>query len=325
MQERSRHFADGHVLEALKAVGLYDTVQDPCWAGTLWLPSDAAFVSALAALGWAPPGATPSAARADGAAAVPIAPDLLAEVLAYHVTPQVVAVADLADAETTLPTVQGSPLTVRLRPDAIGAEGVGSNVTVVKADVEACNAVAHLLDNVLLPMPLPAAAAARECAFSTVDAETLWDLLAEDPELAVFAAAANATGRAPVLRDPGTEATVFAPSNDACRRVLDAINATADALFEDYAALTTLVDYHLTGRVLGLADLTEGATVPSALMDGTELTITADEGGYTDEFPFFEPPSRTVAGANNAAEILGGGSACRGAVYKISDVLVPPP
>ena len=35
LMERSRHFADGHVLEALKAVGLYDTVQDPCWSGTV--------------------------------------------------------------------------------------------------------------------------------------------------------------------------------------------------------------------------------------------------------------------------------------------------
>ena len=237
------------MLAALKAVGLYDTVADPCWAGTLWLPSDAAFASALAALGWAPPGATPPATRADGAssdAATPIGPDLLAEVLAYHVTPAVVAAADLADAETTLPTVQGAPLTVRLRPDAVGepaieAEGVGANATVVKADVEACNAMAHLLDGVLLPVPVAAAAAARECAFSTVDADTLWDLLAADPELAVFAAAANATGRAAVLRERATEATVFAPSNAAFRRLLDSINATADALFADPAALMTLV------------------------------------------------------------------------------------
>ena len=57
-----------------------------------------------------------------------------------------------------LGTVEGQPLTVRIKKGTVTIVGSGSRARVVQADVQASNGVAHVIDTVLLPPDAP------ECA-----------------------------------------------------------------------------------------------------------------------------------------------------------------
>lgn len=73
--------------------------------------------------------------------------DQLVAVLKYHVISGEVMSADLAGAETTTVTVEGSEITI----DATGADVLVGNAKVTTADIEASNGVIHVIDAVLLP------------------------------------------------------------------------------------------------------------------------------------------------------------------------------
>lgn len=79
---------------------------------------------------------------------------LLLGVLSYHVIPgAAVTAAELTDGQE-LETLLGDtiPLTVKKAGDDVTFEGVGSDASVVIPDVEACAAVVHVIDAVLLPV-----------------------------------------------------------------------------------------------------------------------------------------------------------------------------
>jgi uncharacterized surface protein with fasciclin (FAS1) repeats len=75
-------------------------------------------------------------------------PDLVKDILLYHVAEGTFSASDLAELETVA-TVQGSEIVVSVDDDEnIVLDDVA---TVVEADIEAANGVIHVIDNVLLP------------------------------------------------------------------------------------------------------------------------------------------------------------------------------
>ena len=117
---------------------------DPTDTYTVLAPTNEAFADLLAALG------------ANGLEDIPL--ETLTEVLAYHVIPSAAIFStDLVDG-AVVTTLGGAELTVDLTsaPGSVIFDGIGSDATVVIADVEAGNSVVHVIDAVLLPFsPAP--------------------------------------------------------------------------------------------------------------------------------------------------------------------------
>lgn len=132
------------LLAALEAAGLVDALNNPDDELTVFAPTDAAFATALEALGLT--------------AEELLASEDLAGILAYHVTAE-----GVLDAATVIGAAPVEALPT-LNPDATlkvevidgsvvindGAEPLGGS-TVVQADVFASNGVIHVIDVVLLP------------------------------------------------------------------------------------------------------------------------------------------------------------------------------
>ena len=76
-------------------------------------------------------------------------PNLLREVLEYHVVPHTEYSAGLYDGEL-LPTLDSNHDTIQVHVDSTGVR-VNQNGHVTTADVDATNGVVHLIDNVLIP------------------------------------------------------------------------------------------------------------------------------------------------------------------------------
>merc|ERR1712157_485447 len=123
------------LVEAVVAGGLLDAIADPAAELTVFAPTNDAFVELLGALG------------AEGLDDIPV--ETLVEVLTYHVVPAVAFAEDLSDGQV-LPTLNGAELVVDLTSGVV-IDGIGSDATVVNADVPAGLSVVHVIDTVLLP------------------------------------------------------------------------------------------------------------------------------------------------------------------------------
>ena len=123
------------LVEAVVAGGLLDAVADPAAELTVFAPINQAFLDLLDAIG------------AEGLDDIPT--DLLVDVLTYHVVPAVAFAEDLSDGQV-LPTLNGAELVVDLTSGVV-IDGIGSDATVVNADVAAGLSVVHVIDTVLLP------------------------------------------------------------------------------------------------------------------------------------------------------------------------------
>jgi uncharacterized surface protein with fasciclin (FAS1) repeats len=139
------------LVEAVIAADLVGLFVDPTDAYTVLAPTNEAFGDLLAALG------------AGGLEDIPL--ELLTDVLAYHVIPSAAIFStDLVDG-AVVTTLGGAELTVDLTsvPGSVIFDGIGSDATVVIADVEAGNSVVHVIDTVLLPIPPPAPEPPSNC------------------------------------------------------------------------------------------------------------------------------------------------------------------
>jgi len=120
---------------ALKAAGLVDTLKGP-GPFTVFAPTDAAFAKI--------PKADLDALLKDKAK--------LAAVLTYHVVPGKVMAKDVKPG--AVKTVEGDSFMVRVD----GGKVMVDNATVTKTDIAADNGVIHVIDTVILPKEVPAAA-----------------------------------------------------------------------------------------------------------------------------------------------------------------------
>lgn len=172
---------------------------------------------------------------------------LLQKVLTYHVVPSArLEAADLRDGQL-VSTLQGDLLEIGISNGTVTVNGA----TVVQADVEASNGIAHVIDGVLVPETNIV-----ERAILTPQTQTLVD-------------AVVAGDLAGTLSGPGPF-TVFAPVNAA----FEALGTeTLDALLDpaNQALLQKILTYHVIPGEIRAADLTDGASVTT--VEGTPVTI----------------------------------------------------
>lgn len=97
-------------------------------------------------------------------------------------------------------------------------------------------------------------------------------------QFGTLVAAIKAAGLVDALKAPGP-ITVFAPTEDAFKNALTAMNKTADELLADTETLTKILKYHVvSGKYMAsdVAALEDGTTVDT--LQGEPITIYTKEG-----------------------------------------------
>merc|ERR1711920_10590 len=289
------------LVAAVSSAGLIDFLSNKTLAVTVLAPTDEAFANLLTTL--------------DISAEELLSSDLLTDVLNYHIIPAVAFAADLTDG-ATLPTQNGETLNVSLA-DGVTFEGVGSSASVVFADVPACDSVIHVIDDVLLPIPLltqePGPPEVEEpTPEEPVPAECL--SIAETAvaaNLTTLVAAVTAAGLADFLSDKSQTLTVLAPTDEAFAELLATLGATPDELLSNTDLLTSVLTYHVIETPVFAADLVDGAEVPTS--NGESLTVDLSDGV-------------SFIGVGSTASVVSADvTACDSVIHVIDAVLLPEP
>ncbi|MEO1233058.1 MAG: fasciclin domain-containing protein [Myxococcota bacterium] len=249
------------LVSALETAGLTAALQGTD-AFTLFGPDEAAFAAA---------------------GALPTDPDLLANLLLYHVLP-FEADSTVVAQGTALRTSAGLRLPVDRAASPITVDGAG----VTTLDVRARNGVLHVIDRVLMPPNAP----------------ELVGALTETSTLAAVLGMASASVQNAVAA-PGP-ITVFAPVNAG----FDAIDSAS--LLADPAFLDEVLSFHVSqGQVL-LSDLQTGQSLTMA--NGQTLTVQVRVGG---EIVLADASSRTVRIVESDLRVA------NGVVHLVDRVLLP--
>ncbi|CAG9462131.1 unnamed protein product [Pedinophyceae sp. YPF-701] len=126
------------LVEAARGAGLLGALERPEFSGTLFAPTEAAFLGLLEDLG----------VSKDALLGNKV---LLGDVLKYHVVPgRAAKAADLEDGQS-LTTLGGTTLTVNRGESGVRIVGRGSSAAVTSPDALSCYGVVHTIDAVLLP------------------------------------------------------------------------------------------------------------------------------------------------------------------------------
>jgi len=206
----------------------------------------------------------------------------LADILTYHVLGTEV----LSSAVTNGAIVQPLSTTNTLKLTATADGDVFVNQAQVTAvDINADNGVVHVLDAVVLPI------------------ETVVDV-ALDNGFSTLATAVVTAELLPVLTDPFSEFTVFAPTNAAFDNLATALNTDLAGIL----ALPNLADvltYHVVDGTVLSTQLTAG---PVATVNGEDVIVTLSNGVQI----------------NDATVTLADVLADNGVVHVVDGVLLPP-
>ncbi|GMH41050.1 hypothetical protein BSKO_08960 [Bryopsis sp. KO-2023] len=317
------------LLEAVKAAGLVDTVNNPDAGLTIFAPTNEAFEAALAALGV-------TAADLLGNK------ELLTEILTYHVLPIPYKAADFGEGRdfTTLlgansPCGAGD-VSVKPSDEGVTIAGGASTAKVVTADVEACSTVIHVIDAVLLSCPF---AAEEEPTPATI-VEPVVEVAKEKPVekkcttvvetaqsagLTTLLAAVTAAGLADTVNNPEAGLTIFAPTNEAFAKALKALDMTAEQLLADKDLLTTILTYHVLPTSYSARQLLGKKKVTTLLEEGTVCgsgDVAATELKVRRRWLFFGPV--VVIGKGSHAKVVKGDvKACTTTIHVIDFVLLP--
>jgi transforming growth factor-beta-induced protein len=213
--------ADPSVLEALSS---------PDVALTVFAPTDAAFVALTEALG------------AEATAELLASPEVLTDILLYHVVGMPVMSGDVVagieaaamfNMSLTVPTLNGQFLDIAATEEG-GVTVDGANLNLEMVDIEASNGVIHVIDAVLVPEDRPLVTLVNDLA------------AAEEPSFTVLSAALAAAGFMDTEEAPAlTDVTVFAPTDEAFVAALEALGVTAEDLLGDTELLTSILTYHV--------------------------------------------------------------------------------
>ena len=311
------------LVAAVDAAGLGETLSG---AGpfTVLAPTDAAFATALEALGL-----TAEELLADTAT--------LTEILTYHVLPQAADSQLVATLDgQSVATVQGESVTISVTGGSIMVD----EAEVVSPDLEADNGIVHVINGVLLPPSIAEAlsgeameaeetttttttAAPEETTTTTTAAPepTIAEIVAasaEEGEFTILLAALETAGLVEALNNPDDELTVFAPTDEAFGNALEALGISAEDLLGD-ENLASILLYHVSGAgVFDAAAVVEAAPIealPTLNPDGATLNIQVIDGNVV---------------INDGAEALGGSTvinpdvfASNGVIHVIDTVLLP--
>ncbi|MBI0445289.1 fasciclin domain-containing protein [Deinococcus sp. DB0503] len=253
-------------------------------------------------------------------------PDLLKQVLSYHIVPGRVTAEQLASG-TSLNALAGGalPLSMNGSTQMVGNAGVTETINT------ASNGTIYVINQVLLPpgltLPAPESTAETATTETTVTTTTetsgtaaattpaptpgaannasLASLIASDPRFSTLAGLVQQAGLTETLGSG--EYTIFAPTNEAFAKLAP---ADLSALSADPARLKQVLLYHVVpGRITGTA-LAGSPQLTSA--QGAALTLT--RGGE---------PTRIMIGTaiiENGASLDAG----NGVLYPIDTVLMPP-
>ncbi|MFT4656145.1 MAG: transforming growth factor-beta-induced protein [Candidatus Aldehydirespiratoraceae bacterium] len=277
------------------AVGAADLVDTLTSAGpfTVFAPTDEAF-----------------AALPDGlvdALLLPENKDALVSILTYHVIGAEVPSSDVAPGDVE--TVQGEAITISAEGDALKV----NEATIIAVDVQADNGVIHVIDQVLVPPSIDAAAllvadvmeeAMEEEAMEEESAGTIVDVAVGAGTFETLVAAVTAADLAETLSGEGPF-TVFAPTDEAFAALPDGL---VDALLlpENKDALVAILTYHVLGAEVPSSDVAPGDV---DTLQGEAITIAADGDTLT---------------VNEATIIAVDVEASNGVIHVIDSVLVPP-
>ncbi|MFP4024362.1 MAG: fasciclin domain-containing protein [Thiohalospira sp.] len=184
-------------------------------------------------------------------------PDILAEVLQYHVVSGKVMSTDLSNGEVST-LLSDKSINVSISD---GVVTLNNNAMVTNADNEASNGVVHIIDEVLLPegFELPK--------------DDIVTIASETPSLSILV---DALTMFPDLVDALSSDgnyTVFAPTNDAFTTLLGVIGQSGlDDVPED--VIERLLKYHvISSAALMSGDLTDGQMAATLLSDDDKVTV----------------------------------------------------
>lgn len=170
-------------------------------------------------------------------------PDLLAEVLQYHVVRGAALAGDLSDGQT-FETLQGDELTVSIDGGTVRINGA----TVTTPNLEAENGVVHVVDQVLL------------------ENRTAYERISVTAATQTLQSALDTAGLADALNDTDATYTIFAPTESAFEGV------DVSGLSEEQ--LTAILQYHvIPGAAVAAGDITDGQTATTLQGDDVELTL----------------------------------------------------
>lgn len=253
--------ADGNLLEVLSGTGPF----------TVFAPTNAAFDALAERLGLEDAGALITAAG----------PELLSQILTYHVVAGQTASGDLTDG-STLTTVLGDELTVAITGDgevqlldATKLPQTNPASTVTGADFEYNNGIIHYIDRVLLPQ-------AAIDALNIDIRPTLLEWATGTADLSLLVSALDKAGLVDTIAD--LEAgTVLAPNNQAFADLLGALGEDYNSLDDfdnavEIALLADILKYHVIGARVESTDLMIG-DVETALEDNS-IAVIADGASF---------------------------------------------
>ncbi|MBZ0306630.1 MAG: fasciclin domain-containing protein [Anaerolineae bacterium] len=285
------------LLEALKVADqrFIERLSDPDMVAatftTVFAPTDDAFTALLEEMQM-----TPEDLLAN--------PDLVNEVLAYHILPGIFAAENFAARETALygTFVPHTALTITSDGETIQV----NDATVVEADIPALNGMVHVIDKVLLPASLD-----DETALM-VDEElpTIYEILQSREDFSYFLELMDMMGFQTDLMV--TNYTLFLPTNDVLDAFFTQVGVTKEDLFANTDTITPVAFYHFLSGTFTAEDLMlmseEGELVFGTQQPGTFMTITVD--GET---------VKADAAAVTEADIM----AKNGVIHVIDTVLLP--
>ena len=223
---------------------------------------------------------------------------LLTTVLAYHVLGTSEDAAALLAAGTAT-TLANADVTIEQRGDNVFI----NDSQVLAPNIDACNGIVHVINNVLLP-PAPEPPTGPECS-------TIGEIALGDPNFSTLVTALTAATEAGgfdflgAVTNPDADLTVFAPTNDAFAALDPAV---LDAALADPAGLlTTVLAYHVLGTSEDAAALLAAGTATTL----ANADVTIEQRGDN----VFINDSQVLAPNIDA---------CNGIVHVINNVLLPP-
>jgi uncharacterized surface protein with fasciclin (FAS1) repeats len=205
---------------------------------TVFAPTDAAFASALTALGIS-------------AADLLASPDLT-DILLYHVIGSEVLSTSLSNGLIAQPLSTTNSLKVTIN----GADVFVNQAQVTTPDVQAANGVVHILNGVVLPE------------------ETVADIAIDSPNHTTLVAAVIEARLLPALTNPFSELTVFAPTDAAFTAALTALGISAADLLAS-PDLTDILLYHVIGSEVLSSALTNGTVTT---LNGQDVIVDITSG-----------------------------------------------
>ncbi len=272
----------------------------------------------------------PTNAAFDGLLATPgfpqdvesINPDIIEEVLAYHVSSTRYESGDLTSG-TKITTLSSQNEQITVNPDGTLLTGAtNSAIEIATADIQATNGVVHTTASVLIPPSIGSSLA----PILGTNAGTLllgadFSILAAAINKADVYAAENSLPTLVSILSGSAVHTVFAPSN----ATFEAAGLTADS-FDGATWYGIIANHVVPGQEIAPGDLTLGATFTSAA--GATLTVAAIDAPTTPEILTGIVINGGSPDGNAQVAIPGTGQDgldnSNGVVHVIAGVLLPP-